>query len=324
MSDPVLTVEGLTTCFPAGGKLTPAVDSVSFYLKRGETLGLVGESGSGKSVTSLSILNLIANPGCITSGSVMLQGQDLLKMTEKQLRRIRGNKISMIFQEPMTSLNPVYTVGDQIAEVLRVHLSLKRKEARERAVDALRRVGIPAPEKRIDDFPHMLSGGMRQRVMIAMALVCEPDVLIADEPTTALDVTIQAQILDLIDELRETYNMAILLITHDLGVVKERCDRVLMMYGGQLIEQMPTDHLFEKCRHPYTYGLLQAIPHIGRKEKELYSIPGQVPRLGHFPSGCRFSERCFNVKEICHSEVPDLLPCSEGHKVRCFNQVGHD
>ena len=324
MNEKVLSVENLTTSFPIDGALVPAVKDVSFELFKGETLGLVGESGSGKSVTSLSILKLVSKPGIINSGKVIFKGRDLLTFSEKELRNVRGNEVSMIFQEPMTSLNPVFTVGDQIAEVLKVHAKLPKKQARDRAIEALKKVGIPAPEKRIDDYPHMLSGGMRQRVMIAMALICEPDVLIADEPTTALDVTIQAQILDLIEELQESMNMSVLLITHDLGVVQERCDRVIMMYGGQIIEELPTKDLFNGCKHPYTFGLLKAIPKLGHKEDSLYSIPGNVPKLGSFPVGCRFVDRCFNSIEKCHLEEPQLESLNKQHKVRCFNQVQHD
>jgi peptide/nickel transport system ATP-binding protein len=324
MNEVVLSVNNLTTAFPVSGVFEPAVSDISFELRKGETLGLVGESGSGKSVTSLSILNLISKPGRISAGEIQYRGRDLLQCSERQLRKIRGQQISMIFQEPMTSLNPVFTIGDQISEVLKVHTNFSASEIREKSLDALHRVGIPAPGKRIDDYPHMLSGGMRQRVMIAMALICEPDVLIADEPTTALDVTIQAQILDLISDLQESMNMSVLLITHDLGVVHERCDRVVMMYGGQIIEELSTDDLFCNCLHPYTYGLLKAIPRLGSKEKSLYSIPGNVPKLGDFPSGCRFADRCFNVQSVCRESQPVLEDTTNAHKVSCFNRVKHD
>ena len=320
----ILEINNLTVSFPAGDTWAQAVKNVSFSISSGETVGLVGESGSGKSVTSLSILKLISKPGRIDSGEIIFQGQNLMSLSERQLRRIRGNRVSMIFQEPMTSLNPVYTIGNQISEVLLVHTNISNRDSRKKAVDLLDLVGIPAASRRIDDYPHMLSGGMRQRVMIAMALACEPDLLIADEPTTALDVTIQAQILDLIGDLQESMGMSVLLITHDLGVVHDRCDRVLMMYGGQIIETASTDDLFVKCRHPYTYGLLKSIPKIGQKKKELYSIPGQVPKLGKFPIACRFSGRCFNVIDKCNLLEPSLVECGTSHTVRCFNQVSRD
>lgn len=317
----ILEVKDLTVSFPAGGSFAQAVKNVSFTISAGETVGLVGESGSGKSVTSLSILKLITKPGRVDSGEVLFKGQNLMALSERQLRSIRGNRVSMIFQEPMTSLNPVYTIGNQISEVLLVHTDISRRDSRNKAVELLDLVGIPSASRRIDDYPHMLSGGMRQRVMIAMALACEPDLLIADEPTTALDVTIQAQILDLIGDLQKSMGMSVLLITHDLGVVHDRCDRVLMMYGGQIIEEAKTNDLFDDCRHPYTFGLLKSIPKIGHKIKELYSIPGQVPKLGMFPSACRFSARCFNVIDKCHQLEPELLNCGHSHSVRCFHQV---
>jgi oligopeptide/dipeptide ABC transporter ATP-binding protein len=306
---PLLRVRDLRTHFHTDAGVARAVDGVSFDLRAGEVLGIVGESGCGKSVTSLSILGLVpAPPGRIIEGSsVRLRGRELVGLAERQMRRIRGADIAMIFQEPMTSLNPVFTVGDQVAEPLRLHLGLTRRAARERAVELLDMVGIAAPARRATEYPHQLSGGMRQRVMIAMALACEPDVLIADETTTALDVTIQAQILDLIAGLRERLGMAVLLITHDLGVVAETCDRVLVMYAGRIVERAPVDALFAGPAHPYTEGLLGAVPRLGESAERLAVIPGQVPSAYAWPSGCRFANRCPYAWERCASEPP-LLP----------------
>lgn len=315
----LLSVKNLVTSFNMNGAWHDAVKSVSFDIAEGEMVGLVGESGSGKSVTSLSILNLISSSnGRISSGEIFFQGSDLLKQTEREWRKVRGNKISMIFQEPMTSLNPVFKIGDQIAEVLRIHKNLSKKEARHKAIEALERVRIPAPEKRIDEYPHMLSGGMRQRVMIAMALVCKPKLLIADEPTTALDVTVQAQVLKIINELRKETGTSVLLITHDLGVVHDHCDRVMMMYGGEIIESASTPELFEKPSHPYTQGLLSSLPTLGSRKDKLESIQGQVPKLGDFPRYCRFSNRCSFQKERCHQETPSFVELKEKHEAKCF------
>lgn len=318
LPDTILSVENLTTSFHIGGRMLNAVDDCSFSVPRGQTIGIVGESGCGKSVTSLSIMRLIPNPpGQITGGKIMFEGQDLLGLSDAQMRKIRGNKISMIFQEPMTSLNPVYTIGNQIGEVFRLHKDASKSEARERSIEILRKVRIPSPEKRIDEYPHQLSGGMRQRVMIAMALACEPALLIADEPTTALDVTIQAQILDLINTLRSETGMACMLITHDLGVVAETCDFVAVMYGGKIVESAPVRELFADPKHPYTQGLLRSIPKLGAHSKRLNTIPGLVPSLGNFPQGCRFQDRCTFKQERCTKTLPELRPMGNGAMVAC-------
>jgi oligopeptide/dipeptide ABC transporter ATP-binding protein len=282
---------------------------VSFHVRKGEVLGIVGESGCGKSVTSLSIMQLIPRPpGEIMAGSsIRFMGEELVGVGEKQMRRIRGNDIAMIFQEPMTSLNPVFPVGDQIGEAVRLHRSMKKSDARERAVEMLRLVGIPNPGERANDYPHQLSGGQRQRVMIAMALACEPDLLIADEPTTALDVTIQAQILDLLAELRSRLGMAVILITHDLGVVAEVCDRVVVMYAGQVVEHGTVAEIFADQRHPYTEGLLKAVPRLGSRQDKLAVIPGTVPSPVSWPVGCRFHDRCPYGWDKCVREMPPLL-----------------
>jgi peptide/nickel transport system ATP-binding protein/oligopeptide transport system ATP-binding protein len=317
---PLLQVEHLVTSFHTDRGTVKAVDDVSFSVDAGKTLALVGESGCGKSVTALSIMRLIpVPPGKITSGRILFDGTDLLRLSESEMRRVRGNKISMIFQEPMTSLNPVFRVGDQIAEVLELHEKLSRKEALDRAVDLLRMVGIPSPETRIRDYPHQMSGGMRQRVMIAMALACNPRLLIADEPTTALDVTIQAQILELMDELRRTTGTAVLLITHDLGVVAETAEHVVVMYAGRVVEEAPVRELFHHPMHPYTQGLLRSIPSLVHEEKRrLEAIPGVVPSLLALPVGCKFNDRCGFVMPRCHEEEPPLMALQPGHSVRCW------
>jgi oligopeptide/dipeptide ABC transporter ATP-binding protein len=307
-SQPLLEVDDLRTVFHTETGVARAVDGVTFAIGEGETLGLVGESGCGKSVTSLSILRLIPEPpGEILAGSVIrFRGRDLLALPRREMRRVRGNEIAMIFQEPMTSLNPVFTVGNQIAEAVRLHRRVSKREAMDRAIEMLRLVGIPAPETRVSDYPHQLSGGQRQRVMIAMALSCDPQLVIADEPTTALDVTIQAQILDLLVELRERLGMALLLITHDLGVVAQVCDRVAVMYAGRIVEQAPVRQIFEDPRHPYTKGLLRAIPQLGKTADRLMTIPGQVPSALDWPAGCRFRSRCPHAWERCLDEPPLL------------------
>jgi oligopeptide/dipeptide ABC transporter ATP-binding protein len=316
--DTILSVENLRTSFRMGDRLLHAVDDCTFSVARGQTLGIVGESGCGKSVTSLSIMRLIPSPpGEISGGRILFEGQDLVKLSDAQMRKIRGNKISMIFQEPMTSLNPVYTIGDQIGEVFRLHRGASKAEARDRSIEILRKVRIPSPEKRVDEYPHQLSGGMRQRVMIAMALACEPSLLIADEPTTALDVTIQAQILQLINTLRQETGMACLLITHDLGVVAETCDTVAVMYGGKIVEYAPVRELFANPRHPYTQGLLQSIPRLGRHSRRLNTIPGMVPSLGQFPQGCRFQDRCPHKKAVCTERMPELRRIAGQADVAC-------
>ncbi len=321
MTLPLLDIQNLVTAFHTPAGRVPAVDGVSLSIERGKTLGLVGESGCGKSVTAMSILRLVAAPGVIESGRILLEGDgrsdDLVTLSEPELRRIRGGRIGMIFQEPMTSLNPVFTIGAQIAEAVRLHRDIPPAAARARALEMLRLVRMADPERRLDEYPHQLSGGMRQRVMIAMALACEPDLVIADEPTTALDVTIQAQILDLLADLRTRLGTAILLITHDLGVVAETCDHVAVMYAGKIVEQAPAAELFAHPRHPYTIGLLAARPG-PRHAGPLTTIPGMVPAPQHFPSGCRFHPRCaFARLPECATAPPALEEISSGHFVRC-------
>jgi peptide/nickel transport system ATP-binding protein len=317
----ILEIKDLRTHFPTRSGLVRAVDGVSFSLERGELLGLVGESGCGKSMTALSVMRLIASPGKIVGGEILFEGKDLLKLSDNEMRQMRGDDIAMIFQDPMTSLNPVYPVGEQIAEALRLHRKLSRKDARLATIDAMREVAIPDPARRVDDYPHQLSGGMRQRVMIAMALACNPKLLIADEPTTALDVTIQAQILELLNELRKQRELAVLLITHDLGVVAEVADRVAVMYTGRIVEESPVDELFARPKHPYTEGLLRSVPkltseHVARKER-LETIEGVVPRPTDLPPGCHFAPRCQHRMPRCtEGEIP--LYQLEGHvQVRC-------
>jgi oligopeptide/dipeptide ABC transporter ATP-binding protein len=315
--DPILDVCDLRTSFHTVAGEGRAVDGVSFHMNRGETLGLVGESGCGKSVTALSILRLVSPPGVNAGGEIRLSGRDLLTLSEKQMRRVRGYEVAMVFQEPMSSLNPVMSCGRQIEEAVRLHQGGSRGQAKARAVEMMHLVGIPDPEQRVDEFPHQLSGGMRQRVMIAIALSCTPDVLIADEPTTALDVTIQAQILDLLADLQRQFNMAILLITHDLGVVAEVADRVAVMYAGQIVETAPTRELFATPRHPYTRGLLRSIPHLDGNQERLQVIPGRVPEATDFPQGCRFHPRCGLAEVACEEAVQHLETCGTGHEVRC-------
>lgn len=321
-SNPLLDVRNLRTYFYTEEGVVTAVDGVSFQIARGETLCLVGESGCGKSVTSLSIMRLIDYPGRIVEGEIIFDGQNLLELSEREMRHIRGNRISMIFQQPLSYLNPVFKVGDQIAEVLEVHTNLSPQERRERVIELLRMVGIPAPERRYEAYPHELSGGMAQRVMIAMALASEPDLLIADEPTTALDVTIQAQILDLIRELRERVGMTTLLITHDLGVVAEMADTVAVMYAGQIVEYTDVITIFEDPKHPYTRGLLNSVPVLGKLRDKLETIPGSVPILIDLPPGCRFANRCLarveNDLHVCTKRDVPLYQVSDNHLVRCF------
>ena len=314
----LLSVKNLSTEFPVKKGIVRAVEDVSFDVDQGEILAIVGESGSGKSVTSLSIMGLLAEPGHVAGGSLEFEGKDLATLSEKQYRELRGNDMAMIFQEPMTSLNPVYRVGNQIVEAIRTHEKVSKAEAKDRAVDLLRKVGIPSPEARINDYPHQMSGGMRQRVMIAMALACNPKLLIADEPTTALDVTIQAQILDLLRRLRDDTGMAVLLITHDLGVVSETADRVVVMYCGQVVEEAEVRTLFDHPMHPYTLGLLKSIPRLEDDDsKRLYMIKGMVPNPLEMPPGCHFSDRCDSCMDVCRTKVPELVDV-DGHKVRCF------
>jgi oligopeptide/dipeptide ABC transporter ATP-binding protein len=319
---PLLQVKGLRTTFHTSDGIVRAVESVDFDVDRGEIVGLVGESGCGKSVTSLSIMGLVARPGRVEAGEVVFDGTDLLKLKPDQMRRLRGEKLSMIFQQPQSSLNPVWDVGRQVGEVLEIHRGMKRGPARRRALEMLRLVGIPDPERRLAAFPHEMSGGMAQRVMIAMALACEPELLIADEPTTALDVTIQAQILDLIRYLREETGTAVILITHDLGVVAETCDRVAVMYAGEIVEQADTSTLFRDPRHPYTKGLISSIPVVGEIRDELAVIPGNVPNLIDLPAACRFAPRCVTrTEESVENSTelhPSLLPVGGDHEVRCW------
>ena len=316
----LLEVKNLKVEFPTRAGVVKAVNDVTFSVDKGETVAIVGESGSGKSVTSLSIMRLLQAPGHVAGGSITFDGQDLLALSDKDMEQVRGSKISMIFQEPMTSLNPVYRVGDQIVEAIQLHTDLNKKDAWERAVEMLRVVGIPSPEDRVRDYPHQMSGGMRQRVMIAMALCCNPQLLIADEPTTALDVTIQAQILDLIYKLREEFHMGVMLITHDLGVVSEVADRVVVMYCGQVVEQAEVTELFEKPLHPYTLGLLASIPRIEDDDNErLTTIRGTIPNPLHLPTGCPFSDRCNRCTERCRQEMPQLKPVPGTDRMcRCF------
>jgi peptide/nickel transport system ATP-binding protein len=317
----LLQVKDLQTSFFTPEGEVRAIDGVSFEIGEGKTLGLVGESGCGKSVTSLSIMRLIPSPpGKIVGGEIFYRGRDLLRLNNEAMRRIRGNEISMIFQEPMTSLNPVFTVGNQIGEAIKLHQGLGKRETRQKTIEMLRLVKIADPESRVDSYPHQLSGGMRQRVMIAMALSCNPSLLIADEPTTALDVTIQAQILELIKELQQKIGgMALLLITHDLGVVSEQADNVAIMYAGKIVERSSTRAIFNRPFHPYTVGLLNSLPGIGGlKKKRLDAIPGMVPSPLHLPSGCRFRDRCPRAQEICAQTEPPLEEKEPGHTVACY------
>ena len=334
-NDILLKVDDLTVEFHTDEGRIRALDSISLEIPRGKTLGVVGESGCGKSVTALSIMQLIPMPpGKVISGTIHYKGNNLLKLSAEEMRKLRGNWISMIFQEPMTSLNPVYTVGDQIGEAVRLHQGVSKEEALTQSIEMLRLVGIPAPEERAKVYPHQLSGGMRQRVMIAMALACKPDLLIADEPTTALDVTIQAQIMDLMNDLQKDLGMSIMLITHDLGVVAETCDLVQVMYAGRVVEKAPVEEIFGAPRHPYTLGLLQSVPGwkpTGGEELEddlgedgkprLRTIPGIVPNLLNLPKGCRFQTRCNRVTDECKQSEPELKEATDGHFVRCFNLV---
>ena len=319
---PLLSLRNLRTSFHTDAGVAHSVDGVSFDVAAGETLGVVGESGCGKSVTALSILRLIRPPGRIESGSAILfEGRDLLSLDEREMQKVRGNRIAMVFQEPMTALNPVFTIGEQIAEVARIHAGMSKRDAAAKAVEMLRLVGIPAPEQRATEYPHQLSGGMRQRVVIAMALVMNPALVIADEPTTALDVTIQAQILELLAELTRRLGTSILLITHDLGVVAENCSRVIVMYAGEVVEESSTPALFANAHHPYTEGLLGAMPRVGANAERLATIPGTVPPPTAWPAGCRFRERCAYAWERCATEHPPLYQIGEKHSSRCHLAV---
>src|SRR5215218_1894985 len=314
----LLEVNQLQTHFPTRAGLVRAVDGVSFYLDRGELLGLVGESGCGKSMTALSIMRLIAPPGKIVAGEILFDGKDLLKLSDAEMREMRGDDIAMIFQDPMTSLNPVFTVGEQISEALRLHRKLSKKEARQATIEAMREVAIPDPSRRVYDYPHQLSGGMRQRVMIAMALACNPKLLIADEPTTALDVTIQAQVLDLLMDLRDELGMAIIVITHNMGVIAEVADRVLVMYAGRIVEQSPVANLFDAPQHPYTKGLLACVPTLAQDRHRLIAIPGSLPEPALRPAGCCFAPRCAYCIEACRAAIPPLLAQPDDRAVACI------
>ena len=318
MSEQLVEVKDLKVTYYQNGVETPVVRNVSFEIKKNETLGLVGESGSGKSVTSKAIMRLIAEPpGKIANGEILFEGKNLLKMKEKQMQKVRGKDIAMIFQEPVTSLNPLYTCGSQIAEAILLHNKCSKQEAWERAVEILKMVGVPSPEKRAQSYPHELSGGMRQRVMIAIALSCNPRLLIADEPTTALDPTIQAQILKLIHDMQKEKDMSVLLITHDMGIVAENCDRVAVMYAGQILEIADVKTIFGNPAHPYTIGLLKAIPKLDEKVDRLYNIRGMVPRFNELPKGCTFGPRCDFCDKKCEEEAPQLVNMGDGHLVRC-------
>jgi len=316
----LIDVNNLRTYFHTEEGTVKAVDGVSFEIYPGETLGVVGESGCGKSVTSLSIMRLIESPpGKIEEGEILFNGKDLTKLSQGQMRKIRGNDISMIFQEPMTSLNPVYTVGDQIMEAILIHKNVNKKQAREEAINMLRKVGIPLPEQRVDEYPHQLSGGMRQRILIAMALSCDPQLLIADEPTTALDVTIQAQILELMNSLKAQFGMAIMMITHDLGVIAEVSDRVAVMYAGKIVEYTDVKTLYADPKHPYTWGLMHSIPHIEKDLDRLEAIPGNVPNPLDFPDGCKYNTRCPFATDKCRVDEPDIEEVEEGHYSACWH-----
>lgn len=318
----LLEVRGLKTQFFTEAGVVRAVDGVDFVVRRGEVLGLVGESGCGKSVTSLSVMKLVSRPGEIVEGEIVFDDEDLVKKRESQMLHVRGNRISMIFQQPTSCLNPVFRVGNQLAEVLQIHEKVSKAEGRQRAIELLEMVGIPEPESRVDAYPHELSGGMAQRVMIAMALACVPELLIADEPTTALDVTIQAQILDLMRNLQTQIDTSVILITHDLGVVAEMCDRVDVMYAGRIVEEADVVDLFQEPKHPYTEALIGSTPVLGQAEKELVAIPGSVPNLIDLPVGCKFAPRCKarveHDLEICTQQEPEIKEVAPGHKVRCW------
>ena len=317
MQEKVLSVKDLNLWFDGDFSSPQILNNVSFDIYKGETLGIAGESGCGKTVTSLSVLRLLKTPPARLEGAIEFQGQNLLELPMKQMQKIRGNKIAMIFQEPMTSLNPFFKIGFQLGEVFKLHQKLDKKQSREKAIEMLRAVNIPLPEKRVDEYPFQLSGGMRQRVMIAMALSCHPELLIADEPTTALDVTIQAQVLDLMRNLQKEMGTAIMFITHDLGVIREICDRVIIMYCGEIVETAKVEELFQNPSHPYTNGLLSTLPKYGVKDK-LPTIPGMVPPAGKFPKGCVFAPRCEHACEECIANKPELYDIGDDHSVRCF------
>jgi len=318
MREPLLAVKNLSPHFFTEDGIVPSVRNVSFTVNKGEIVAIVGESGCGKSVTSLSILQLVSKPGRIVGGEILFNGMDLTKMTEREIRKIRGNKISMIFQEPLTSLNPVFTVGNQITETIRLHQAVDKEQAKKLAIELLKTVGMPNPMKQYSSFPHQLSGGMRQRVMIAMALSCNPELLIADEPTTALDVTIQVQVLNLLRKAQRKFDTSVILITHDLGVVAEMADSVIVMYGGEIVEQKGVYNLFKEPKHPYTKGLLNSTPKIHQLEDSLQSIEGNVPTPENMPAGCKFNTRCPFAMQKCIENNPDLERKGDGSYIRCW------
>lgn len=322
MTEKLLEVDDVVTQFETEEGTVEAVNGISFSLEENETLGIVGESGSGKSVTALTIMQLIESPGQMVSGDVYYRGEPLSEKSEKELQSIRGEEIAMIFQDPMTSLNPVFTIGFQIQRVIRTHSDMTKSEAKAKTIELLDQVGIPDPEERLDDYPHQFSGGMRQRVLIAMAISRQPDILIADEPTTALDVTIEAQIFDLLDDISEEYGMSVILITHDLGVVAGACDRLAVMYSGRMVEKASTDALFDRPRHPYTRGLLRSIPRLGSGVDELDTISGSVPNPANLPTGCSFHPRCPHATEECKEVDPELRPITSKHEAACLHTPG--
>ena len=318
MENPVLEVKGLSTSFSTDNGIIPVVNNIDFTVKRQEVVGIVGESGCGKSVTSLSIMGLIPTSNGKVEGGIYFNGENLANFSEKKMRSIRGNEIAMIFQEPMTSLNPVFTIGEQLTESIKIHWKWSKKKAREHAIQMLQKVGLPRAEQLINEYPHQLSGGMRQRVMIAMAMLCNPKLLIADEPTTALDVTIQAQILELMKKLNKETDTSIIMITHDLGVVAEMCQRIIVMYSGKIVEEADVRTIFKEPKHPYTVGLIQSVPDMREKKERLYSIPGNVPKPGSIEIGCHFAPRCPHAHDRCFTDTPDLTTLKNGQKVRCW------
>lgn len=322
MGDALLEIKGLSTEFNTSFGVYPAIKDVSLTVKKGETLCVVGESGSGKTITSMTLMQLLPPSGKVAAGEIIFQDRDLVKLDRKEMNKIRGKSISMIFQDPMSALDPVYTCGNQITESISIHENISKTDARKRAVKLLAQVGIPHPETIFKAYPHELSGGMCQRVMIAMALSCNPELLIADEPTTALDVTVQARILDLLNKIKKEFNMGIILITHDLGVVAEMADRVAVMYAGQIVEETDVLTLFQDPKHPYTKGLIKSVPPLHRKDKTLYSIPGSVPSISSMPKGCRFHPRCNFATDKCKENEAILENINSQHKVRCWNKKG--
>jgi peptide/nickel transport system ATP-binding protein len=317
-NDSIFEIRGLKTQFFTSKGIVPAVDGVDITVRKGEAVGLVGESGCGKSMTAMSVMQLLKKPGRVVDGTIKLNGEDILKMNKREINDIRGNRISMIFQEPMTALNPVYTIGKQAMEALMIHQKISKEDAKAKVIDMFAKVGIPEPEKRFSVYPHQLSGGLRQRVMIAMAMICNPELMIADEPTTALDVTIEAQILYLMSQLQKEVGTAVIMITHNLGVVAESCDYVYVMYAGKIMEEAPVKELFKNPLHPYTFGLMNSIPKMTEVKTHLYTIKGMVPNLLNLPQGCRFCPRCDKAMKICTMYQPDLYELEDGHKVRCF------